>query len=163
MPYKIQSITAEDYFMGRDKTHEHELTDELKAHAAETVKRVNLLLERANMAEAFATIDLVTHTVVGSGWRPLGVNATTSNSAKNSPHITCEACDIRDTGKRELARWACTPEGRKALEEIGLWCERPQWTPFWLHVQTRPPKSGHRFFIPSSAPPLTSILPNEGS
>lgn len=154
-------ITLEDYFMGRDKTYASELTDAIRANAEETVKRVNLLLTEAAKHGVEASIDSITHTIVGSGWRPAGVNSATANAAKASTHLTSEACDIRDTGKRPLATWACSAEGRKALETIGLWCERPQWTPTWLHVQTRPSKSGLRFYVPSTAPALTKALPNE--
>jgi len=158
----MNAITLPDYYMGRDKTHGSELTPELQANAVETVRRVNLLLESAAAAGVYASIDSITKTIVGSGWRPASVNGKVKNAAKKSTHMTCEACDIRDTGKRALARWVCTADGRAALARIGLWCERPQWTPSWLHVQTRKPKSGNRFYIPSTAAALTAPLPNEG-
>lgn len=155
-------ITVEDYFMGRDKTHASELTDAIRLHAAETVRRTNLLLDAAAADGVHPTKDATTHTFVGSGWRPAGVNAATSNAAKNSTHLTGEACDIRDDpAGRALCRWAVSESGRAALERIGLWCERPQWTPSWLHVQTRPSASGKRFYIPSAASPLAAALPGE--
>jgi len=47
------------------------------------------------------------------------------------------------------------------LETLGLWMEDPQWTPTWLHVQTIPPRSGHRVYIPSASPALVAKLPEQ--
>lgn len=149
--------------MGRDIAYASELTDAIRANAAETVRRANSLLDIAAAQGILPGIDFVTKCAVGSGWRPAGVNATTSNAAKGSKHLTGQALDIRDTvPHRPLATWACTPQGRAALEQVGLWCERPQWCPSWLHVQIVPPGSGSRFFVPSSAAPLAYLLPGEG-
>ncbi len=159
----MNQISISDYWMGRDKTHASELTPEIQLNAEATVQRVNLFLAAADAAGVHASIDAITKTVVGSGWRPASINAGVANAAKKSTHMTGEACDIRDTGKRPLATWACSKEGRAALAEIGLWCERPQWTPSWLHVQIIASKSGNRFYIPSTAAPLCAPLPNEGA
>ncbi len=148
--------------MGRDVTYADELTDAIRANAAETVRRAKLLLDAAAQDAVFPTDDATTGCAVASGWRPPGVNAATANAAARSKHMTGQALDIRDTPDlRSLARWALSPNGLAALEQIGLWCERPQWTPSWLHVQILPPLSGHRFFIPSTAPPLCAPLPGE--
>lgn len=155
-------ITLEQFYMGRDATHASELTDAVRANAAETVRRANLLLEAAGRDGVTPTDDAVTGCPVGSGWRPAGVNAATANAVKGSRHQTGQALDIRDDRtSRKLCAWAVSPAGRAALESIGLWCERPQWTPSWLHVQTVPPESGVRFFVPSSAPPMVAALPGE--
>src|SRR6185312_7604264 len=115
-------ITLHDYYMGRDKSHASELGPELEQNAITLVERINKFLEIAAKHGIYPSVDAVTKNPVGSGWRPLGVNAETSNSAKNSLHMTCEACDIRDIGKRPLATWACSLDGREALQAIGLWC-----------------------------------------
>ena len=47
------------------------------------------------------------------------------------------------------------------LEQLGLYMERPQWTPDWVHLQVRAPKSGRRVYVPSSKPPLVGALPEE--
>ena len=127
-------ISVADYFMGRDKQFPDELTDELRTNAASTVDRVNQLLEAFGEPRK-----------VNSGWRPAVVNAATPNAAKKSKHMTCEACDISDyTGS--LDAWCVN--NLDALERIGLWLESPASTPSWCHVQTVPPRSGLRVFIP---------------
>lgn len=155
-------IDLQQYFMGRDKAYANDLTPEIEHNAAETVRRANLLLTAASADTACAALIASSKNLVASGWRPPGVNAATANAAKLSKHMTGQALDIHDSPTlRVLARWALSPTGLAALEEIGLWCERPQWCPSWLHVQTVPPKSGARFYVPSSAPPLCAALPGE--
>lgn len=156
-------ITVEQYLGQHLAGHESELTDEVRAAAVVTVEKANLLLDVAAHDGVYASIDPETGTEQGSGWRPPSFNAGVKNAAKKSKHMTGEGLDIRDNrATRVLCRWAVSPGGRAALASIGLWCERPQWTPSWLHVQTVPPESGNRFLIPSSAPPLCSLLPGEG-
>lgn len=133
-------ITLESFYMGRDKTHADELTQEIQDNAEITVGKVNELLEIAGFKSA---------SEVASGWRPAGVNAATANAAKNSKHLTGQACDIRD-GDRSLAGWCA--DNVDVLEQVGLWCEDFRWTPTWVHFQIVPPKSGRRIFIPSTAP-----------
>lgn len=154
-------ITVEQYFMGRDKAFYWDLTDDVKKNAPETVRRVNLLLERAAADGVHPGIDKVTNTEVASGWRPPGVNARTMNAASHSSHLTAQGCDIQDTPDRALARWCL--QNIPVLEEIGLWMERPQWTGGadpWCHVQTREVQ-GKRVYIPSAAVPCAPMLPGE--
>ena len=152
-------ITLTDYFMGRDRTHAAELTDEIRGNAALTVARVNLLLAAAEEDLVEPGIDEVTGTAVASGWRPAGINARTQNAATGSKHLTAQACDLQDTADRRLARWCLRNLAR--LEEIGLWMEDPQWTPDWVHLQTVPPGSGKRVYRPSAAEPLVAKLPEQ--
>lgn len=155
------TITVTDYFMGRDKSYASELTDAIRTNAAETVRRWNILLDAAAAEGVVPTMDSITHTAVGSGWRPAGVNSATANAAAHSTHMTGEALDVRDDRtSRALARWVLLLPLER-LEAFGLWFERPQWTPNWIHGQTRPPKSGNRFYIPSTAKPLVPALPGE--
>lgn len=148
--------------MGRDKTHADELTVAIRASAQETVDRVNALLK-------FAAEDGVEADTVASGWRPSDINAATPNAAPSSKHMTGDACDLKDDEHRGLARWClrntaplCFQSGKPdLLAEIGLWMESPQWTPSWVHLQTVPPKSGRRIFIPSENPPLALPLAEE--
>lgn len=155
-------ITISDYFMGRDKTHADELTDELRENAQETVTRVNGLL-------LLAKEEGVEPGPVDSGWRPKAVNDKTSHAAPHSEHLVCKACDLHDTKDRDFARWClrntaplCLQSGQPdLLAEIGLWMESPQWTPDWVHLQTVAPHSGRRIFVPSENPPLATPLPEE--
>lgn len=159
-------ITIEQYWMGRDVTYAAELTPEIRANAEMLVPKVNLLLGFAEADGVEPGLDQVTHTPVASGWRPQGVNSRTSNSAIASPHLKGLGVDLQDIiGKRILACWClANPD---ALKQVGIWMERPQWTcgvhndDPWCHWQIIAPRSGRRFFIPSTAPAGCAPLPGE--
>lgn len=140
-------ITLQSYFKGRDIQNREELTDDIRANAQITVERVNDLLTRAGRSDLHA---------INSGWRPQGVNDATANAAKGSKHLSAEAADLPDTD-RSLCEWCV--DNLDVLADIGLWMEDPRWTPTWLHVQTVPPKSGKRVFIPSTAPATDPDFP----
>ena len=134
-------ISLEIYWMGRDKTHAQELSDEIRRNAEVTVERANELLRRSGHSD-------IEH--VASGWRPQAVNDATANAAHGSRHLTAQAIDLPDDD-RALADFVV--DNRHMLEELDLYIEHPGWTPGWLHVQTVPPKSGRRIFIPNGQPP----------
>jgi hypothetical protein len=134
-------ISLEAYWKGRDQEYADELTEDILANADRTVERVNKLLAVSGFGNVGG---------VNSGWRPQAVNDATGNAAKSSRHLSAEAIDIADP-IRSLARW-CLGH-LDVLEDIGLWMEDPRWTPTWVHLQTVPPGSGRRVFIPSSSPP----------
>lgn len=145
-----------DYWMGRDLTHHDELTDAIRANAAELLGRVNLLLSWAYRDNVRPALDKATGTHVASGWRPAAINDATANAAKLSKHLTGEGIDLRDTGTRDLARWCL--KNLDALQEIGLWMEDPRWTgghggQNWIHLQICPPGSRRRVYVPSMKPP----------
>ena len=127
--------------MGRDKTYPKELTDEILANAQVTVDKANELLKRAGHSD-------VDH--VDSGWRPKAVNDHTANASGSSKHLTAQAVDLPDPD-RTLADFVV--DNKHMLEELDLYIEHPGWTPTWLHVQTVPPKSGRRIYIPNGQPP----------
>lgn len=154
-------IILADYLMGRDKLHPDDLTDEIRANAELLLGRVNLLLAWAYRDGVRPALDAHTGTHVASGWRPKAINDATANAAHGSRHLTGEALDLRDNGTRDLAAWCLKNEAD--LAEIGLWMERPQWTPTWVHLQIVPPASRRRYYIPSSKPPLAAPLPGEES
>lgn len=137
-------ITVEQFLMGRDKQYADEFTDEIARNAKDTVDAINPLLSQ------FTSDTGIAMNVVASGWRPAEVNETTSNAACNSWHIHAGAVDIRDTPNRDLARWVAKNQAK--LVAAGLYCERFEWTPTWVHFSKHPPKSGKRFYIPSAAP-----------
>lgn len=62
-----------------------------------------------------------------------------------SSHLSGKAADIADPDGK-LAKWLQENENKLAV--AGLWCEHPNYTKGWCHVQAVPPKSGKRFFIP---------------
>lgn len=131
-------ITLEQFWMGRDRTHAAELTDEIRANAERTIAVVNPVLElffQANPTAAERTVN--------SGWRPASINAQAGGAA-HSCHLSGEAVDLSDRD-RELARWLI--QRPDVLERAGLWMERPESTPSWAHLQTR--AVGVRYFWPS--------------
>ena len=135
-------IELAKYWMGRDRSYPNELTNEIRANAAETVRRANLLIVKYQKA----TGDLRPRGV-SSGWRPTAVNARTPGAAKGSNHMMARAIDITDASKAMKA-WLMTPAGQQALIECELWMEHPSATPTWVHVQIIPPRSGNRVFTP---------------
>lgn len=62
-----------------------------------------------------------------------------------SCHLTGDGVDIADPDGA-LQKWL--KKNVKKLEELGLYCEDFKYTPGWVHIQQRAPKSGNRFFIP---------------
>lgn len=155
-------VTLEQYWMGRDVAYAHELTAEIRANAEDLVGKMNLVLAFAEADGVEPGIDQVTHTPIASGWRPRGVNARTANAGQFSTHIDGNGGDLQDQLTRSLAAWCLA--NADALKQAELWMERPQWTAGadpWVHWQRVPPKSGKRFYIPSSAPPRAAPLPGE--
>lgn len=138
----MNGITLEQFFMGRDKQYAAQLTPEFRANAAETVLRANALLTLFFFLNPAAKARKV-----NSGWRPPAVNAATKGAAALSKHMTCQAVDLSDPDG-ELDAWLMTEAGQDALIDIGLWMEHPNATPRWAHVQTVPPRSGRRVFMP---------------
>lgn len=62
-----------------------------------------------------------------------------------SAHIVGAATDFSDPSQRIYAFAAANIE---LLEQLGLWLEDATYTPGWVHMQSVPPKSQKRFFIP---------------
>lgn len=147
-------LTLTDYWMGREVKYGRELTYDIIANANVLLDRVNALLG------VFSDETGIEIEQVASGWRPKGINDATANAAASSRHLTGEAIDLRDTADRALARWCLSH--LQALEELGLWMEDPQWTPTWVHLQIRPPRSERRVYIPSTKPALVAKLREQG-
>lgn len=133
-------ITLGDYFMGRDKQYEDQLTPEIRANAERTCVLANLLIGYFKSD----TGDMDRHHVT-SGWRPPEVNAATPNAAPRSKHMTGQAVDLADP-EGVLDEWCM--EHQAILERLGLYLEHPSATKSWCHVQTVAPKSGKRVFYP---------------
>lgn len=146
-------ITEDDFWKGRDKEFPAEFTARVSVNGLVTRSLVN------HVINAFENATGICLTKCTSGWRPLGVNEHTVNAADHSRHITAEAEDVGDTPNRDFARWTCANQA--LLEHLGLWCERFEWTPTWVHFQTVPPASGNRFFRPSMATALCARLPEQ--
>ena len=139
-------IKDKDYWMGRDEKYPEELTGEIEANAAELLGRVNNLLAALGWPDP----------EVRSGWRPQAVNDATSNAAASSKHLTGQAVDLADPD-RSLARAIMLEPD--VLAQFGLYMEDTRWTPSWIHLQSVPPKSGKRIYVPSNAPaPAPPVL-----
>lgn len=140
----VESISLDDYWMGRIEKYGSELDDAKRGAAAETVARVNKLIKM--MADAGVVLEKNRHgSPVNSGWRPLAINQGTANAAPRSKHIQCLACDLHDP-EGELDEWCMANQDK--LAEIGLWLEHPSATKGWCHVQIVAPRSGNRVFYP---------------
>jgi hypothetical protein len=150
-------ITATQYF--REKTHS-------AAHASFAVgllEKVNTLLHSSAECGVYDYwIDPDTNSQIsgakgghGDGGYRLPDSTT---GAKGSAHRYAKAVDVYDP-ERELAAWCVM--NQHELDKLGLYMEDPRWTPGWCHLQTVPPGSGKRIYIPSSAAPLADALPGQ--
>lgn len=135
-------ITVDDYFQGRRERFPAEYREPIGDAAVVTVKRANLLLAAFYLAKPEAIVRRV-----NSGWRPPTLNASVPGASQRSLHMTGEAIDLSDDDSM-LDDWINSPAGTQALVRIELWAESRNYTPRWCHIQTRPPRSGNRFFVP---------------
>lgn len=106
--------------MGRDK--EYPLSPELELNLI-------ILLERLNKLRNVYSKPMT----VTSGYRPGKYNKT-AGGALRSAHLTCEACDFKDTDG-SLDKFCM--DNPDLLKSIGLYLEHPDSTPGWTHLDTR--------------------------
>jgi len=81
------------------------------------------------------------------GFRP----GNSHTGAPNSTHKTGQGVDRYDPSRR-FAAWCLA--NLDHLKECELWMEDPRWTPSWVHLQSIPPKSKKRVYIPNANAPL---------
>ena len=136
-------ITLKEYWMGRDK--DWPPSDLQKTNAAETVKRVNALLNEAK----------ILYKGISSGYRPLAINSTVKGAATKSAHISCEAVDLKDLDgsigkliKEDHDKFVRGAASSSLLTRHNLYMESLTATKGWVHLQTRKTRSGARIFIP---------------
>lgn len=134
-------LTEKEFLMGRDK--QSPLTEEMKKNTQKLLSAVNKLLSFYGKKVS-----------ISSGYRPASINSSVGG-AQGSAHQTCEAVDIADP-KSEFAKWCMANQDK--IKECGLYLEDPRWTPTWVHLQIRPPKSGKLVFVPNSSPPLRQTV-----
>ena len=112
---------------------------------AEIDTNLKILLERLQTLETeyVKSGGLPFH--VNSGLRSLEQQMKINPAAMHSKHLTGAAADIGDSDSK---LYTCVIDNMPVVEAIGFWMEDKAHTPTWLHFQTQPPKSGHRWFIP---------------
>lgn len=126
-------ITKADLLMGRDEEFKDEYTDEVSNNLDALVPKLNALQEASGL-------DLF----INSGWRPSAVNASVGG-APHSTHDLGLAADIGDHSGL-LRDWIL--QNLETMVRLGLYMEDFRWTLGWVHVQSRPPRSGKRIYIP---------------
>lgn len=157
-------LTRADYFHLHGYPDQGPTYDLMIGNADVWLERVNELLELASVVDKpsplavgpeyapIIGIDQVSGNPVASGRRPAGVNANTANAAAASTHLTCEGGDVQDLDARPFAVWCVRNED--LLDACGLWMEDPRWTGGrkntdpWVHLQTKPPRSRNRIYVP---------------
>jgi len=130
-------ITREQYF--GLMSHRDPPTIEAMDNAEVLLERVNRLLESL----VPTNISAVLVPVVNSGWRSASYNATVKGAAPTSKHIRGQAIDLADP-MEELDGYLTDA----ILEQFELWRESPIATKGWVHLQSVPPRSGNRTYIP---------------
>lgn len=106
---------------------------------------LQVLCERLNIVrKAWGKPMIVTSGLRSEKQQEELIKAGKSN-AKKSKHLLGMAADIKDPNGELAAFLKANP---KILEEACLWAEASEYTPGWLHLQSSPPNSGNRWFIP---------------
>lgn len=132
------TITKDELLKGRDKTYPADYTQQVSDNLDELLPIINQV--RSTIGRPM---------VVTSGWRPNSINAVTPGAANHSLHEEGLAADILDTDGK-LKDWVL--QNLQLMKDLGIYLEDFRWTPNWVHFGIRAPKSGHRIFIPSTAP-----------
>jgi hypothetical protein len=120
-------------------------TPEIDANIANTISRVEAFLQ-----------DFKGDVIINSGLRDPQSNRAAGGAA-NSTHLTGQAIDISD---KDGKVWKFVLDNLELAQQIGLWFEDKRWTPTWTHMQTKPPKSGKRIYVPNTNPPVDNKLFN---
>ena len=126
------AISREEVLMGREKAYP--LNAEQEANLQQLLKALNLFRQMYGKPM-----------YVTSGYRPAAINANVPGAAKKSAHMSCQACDFKDTDG-SLDKYCM--DNLYILEQCGLYLEHPSATQGWCHLQIRRPGSGNRVFKP---------------
>lgn len=108
---------------------------------------MDLLIQR-NLEDLVRKVNALGYTppmYASSCLRSLEDQKRINPKAMGSSHLYGCAVDIKDP-QGKLAAWVKANKAK--LEQCGLWCENPQYTKGWVHLQTYAPKSMNRFFNP---------------
>jgi hypothetical protein len=125
--------SLKEYLMGREV--KFPITEKQEDNANELLRRVGLLFKEIGVDP-----------VLTSGYRPTGINAKIGG-AKRSAHMTCEAGDWMNINSEVSDLISIS-----LLKKYDLYMEDPRYTvkgaSRWVHLQSRPTRSGNRIFIP---------------
>lgn len=136
------SISKEELLKGRDVSYPSDYTQEVSDNLDE------LLIVLNKVRSAYGK-----PMTVNSGWRPPSINAATPGAAAHSLHCEGLACDFADPDGK-LMDWVL--ENLELMKDCGVYLEHFNWTPNWVHMGIRAPKSGHRIFIPNANRPTSN-------
>ena len=123
---------------GIDRRVEFPLTSDVQRNLDDLAWRLNHLCRL--LPKSFLPLKIT------SGYRP-GYYNKQAGGAVNSLHVSGSACDFANVGNALGSYLLANPQ---ILEECKLWAEHPEATKGnqRLHLQSKPPKSGKRFFYP---------------
>lgn len=132
------NISLLEYLNNKHIEYPDEFNAEILENAEELLVRVNTLLQKEKLKA-----------IQSSGFRPPSYNKTIKGAAKNSWHTKGAAIDLYDPEKT-LAKCitGINYDNEKLLVRYDLWAEHPKYTRNWLHLQSKPVKSGRRIFKP---------------
>jgi Peptidase M15 len=132
------AISKEELLKGRDTEYASDYTQDISDNLDK------LLIPLNQIRDAWGK-----PMTVNSGWRPPAINAATPGAAAHSKHMEGLAADISDV---DGSLWAWVMENLQLMKDLDIFMEDRRWTPTWTHFQLGQPTSGHRIFVPSSAP-----------
>ena len=122
-------------------------TAQRKLNAIELLKRSNALVLAAQADGVMFKINPKTDSLISGetfgGFRPQSCPI----GAPNSNHKEGKGVDVWDFDG-SIDAWCNSPRGLLACEKCGIWLEDQGHTPGWVHMQSIPPKSGKRVFLP---------------
>lgn len=118
---------------------------ELNPHSYPTTQEqsenLNTLLQILNTIRAAYGKPMI----ITSGLRSEADQARINPSAPKSKHLLGQAADVSD---KDGSFWAWCMDNMHLMEQLDVHFESKDSTPTWTHIQTVPPKSGKRIFLP---------------
>lgn len=153
-------IDPKDYFNGRDP---NSFGQEIASNSVQLLSRVNILLadysewleeenqvlrpQKATVTSGLRTRPENTAIYKAINNRRIAMGQPPIPEATKSAHLTAEAVDIYDQ-YHLFQEYLRTDRAKALYEQLDLYFEDFAHTPNWVHITTRKPASGNRFFIP---------------
>lgn len=127
----LDILTSQGKYPERERSDE--CTTEVRIKAADLAERVSKLVDVLGISPT-----------ITSGFRTQKAN-TQAGGSKNSAHCTGEAVDLEDKNGKIASAINADPG---LLATYDLYMEHTGYTKGWIHLQSRPTKSGRRIFVP---------------